>query len=191
MGSERAWVKTLLSSFAVQLTTLPVLLRMYGEVSVLGIVLNLAVASYGKCGADLRVVLCGCWIYEYFRCGICLIPGKILLMLYEKLCVLAGAVPFCTWIGGAPEIWQCVVYYVLLFGGIQIALFLKEKGAYRVWRVLSRGICVAVVCVSIFYSGIPTEKSDFDHLSGYRTGGRDRDTASGRQNGHGGWWKQQ
>ena len=43
VGSERAWVKTLLSSFAVQLTTLPVLLRMYGEVSVLGIVLNLAV----------------------------------------------------------------------------------------------------------------------------------------------------
>ena len=38
-------------------------------------------------------------------------------------------------------------------GGIQIALFLKEKGAYRVWRVLSRGICVAVVCVSIFILG--------------------------------------
>ena len=84
-------------------------------------------ASYGKCGADLRVVLCGCWIYEYFRCRDLSDSGKILLMLYEKLCVLAGAVPFCTWIGGAPEIWQCVVYYVLLFGGIQIALFLKEK----------------------------------------------------------------
>lgn len=153
MGSERAWVKTLLSSFAVQLTTLPVLLRMYGEVSVLGIVLNLAVLPTVSV-----VLICGlCCVAVGFMsisaAGICLIPGKILLMLYEKLCVLAGAVPFCTWIGGAPEIWQCVVYYVLLFGGIQIALFLKEKGAYRVWRVLSRGICVAVVCVSIFILG--------------------------------------
>lgn len=153
VGSERAWVKTLLSSFAVQLTTLPVLLRMYGEVSVLGIVLNLAVLPTVSV-----VLICGlCCVAVGFMsisaAGICLIPGKILLMLYEKLCVLAGAVPFCTWIGGAPEIWQCVVYYVLLFGGIQIALFLKEKGAYRVWRVLSRGICVAVVCVSIFILG--------------------------------------
>lgn len=99
VGSERAWVKTLLSSFAVQLTTLPVLLRMYGEVSVLGIVLNLAVLPTVSV-----VLICGlCCVAVGFMsisaAGICLIPGKILLMLYEKLCVLAGAVPFCTWIG--------------------------------------------------------------------------------------------
>ena len=49
---------------------------------------------------------------------------------------------------------------------------------------VERDLCCCCLCEH-FYSGIPTEKSDFDHLSGYRTGGRDRDTASGRQNGHG------
>lgn len=62
VGSERAWVKTLLSSFAVQLTTLPVLLRMYGEVSVLGIVLNLAVLPTVSvvliCGLCCVAVVC-------------------------------------------------------------------------------------------------------------------------------------
>ncbi len=153
VGSERAWVKTFLSSFAVQLTTLPVLLRMYGEVSVLGIVLNLAVIPTVSV-----VLICGlCCVAVGFMsisvAGICLIPGKILLLLYEKLCMLAGAVPFCTWIGGAPEIWKCVLYYALLLVGIRIALFLLEKGERRMWRFLSRGICVMVVCVSIFVLG--------------------------------------
>lgn len=41
--SENPWVKTLISSLAVQLMTLPVVLRIYGEVSILGIALNLIV----------------------------------------------------------------------------------------------------------------------------------------------------
>lgn len=153
VGSERAWVKTLLSSFAVQLATLPVLLRMYGEVSVLGIVLNLAVLPTVSV-----VLICGlcCVVIGFMSisaAGICLIPGEILLLLYEKLCMLAGAVPFCTWIGGAPEVWKCVLYYAILLVGLRIALFLLEKGERRMCRFLPRGICVMVVCVSIFVLG--------------------------------------
>ena len=151
--SDRAWVKTLLSSLAVQFTTLPVLLRMYGEVSVLGIILNLVVLPTVSVVLICGLCCAGIGFVSIQLAGFCLIPGKILLSCYEKLCVLAGAVPFCTWIGGAPKIWKCVVYYVILLGGIQAAWFLREKGGCRVRRFLPRGICVAVVCVSVLILG--------------------------------------
>lgn len=151
--SDRAWVKTLLSSLAVQLTTLPVILRIYGEVSVLGIVLNLVVLPTVSVVLICGLCCAGIGFVSIQLAGFCLIPGEILLMCYEKLCVLAGAVPFCTWIGGAPKIWRCVIYYVILLGGIQAALFLREKEECRVRRFLPRGICVAVVCVSILILG--------------------------------------
>ena len=151
--SDRAWVKTLLSSLAVQFTTLPVLLRMYGEVSILGIILNLVVLPTVSVVLICGLCCAGIGFVSIQLAGFCLIPGKILLSCYEKLCVLAGAVPFCTWIGGAPKIWKCVVYYVILLGGIQAAWFLREKGGCRVRRFLPRGICVAVVCVSVLILG--------------------------------------
>ena len=151
--SDRAWVKTLLSSLAVQFTTLPVLLRMYGEVSVLGIILNLVVLPTVSVVLICGLCCAGIGFVSIQLAGFCLIPGKILLSCYEKLCVLAVAVPFCTWIGGAPKIWKCVVYYVILLGGIQAAWFLREKGGCRVRRFLPRGICVAVVCVSVLILG--------------------------------------
>ena len=153
VDSERAWAKTLLSSLAVQLTTLPVLLWMYGEVSILGIVLNLVVLPTvsvvlisGLCCAFVGTV-------SIFAAGICLIPGKILLMIYEKLCVLAGKLPFCTWIGGAPELWKCMVYYVLLTGGIWIALWIRGKGEDCPRRVVPGIICAALICVSVLTLG--------------------------------------
>ena len=150
VGSERAWVKTLLSSFAVQLTTLPVLLRMYGEVSVLGIVLNLAVLPTVSV-----VLICGlCCVAVGFMsisaAGICLIPGKILLMLYEKLCVLAGAVPFCTWIGGKPEVWQIVGYYLVLATAVwmyRAGVKKSENGKIFAWKI--RAVYAGMVCFAI------------------------------------------
>ena len=48
------------------------------------------------------------------------LPGRVLLFLYEKLCELAAGIPFCTWIAGSPKLWQCAGYYVLLFLGVEI-----------------------------------------------------------------------
>ena len=51
-------------------------------------------------------------------------------------------------------------------------------------------LCGCCLC-EYFDSGVPAERGAFDHLSGYRAGRWDRDTASGRQNCHGGWRQQQ
>lgn len=126
--------KAFLSSAAVQLTTLPVMLYFYGEVSVAGIFLNLAVLpTVGiVLASGAGAVLAG---------GICVkagmaaaLPGRALLHLYEEMCALASRMPFCTWIGGQPGRWQILGYYALLGGVLILGAFVgkwRERSAEK------------------------------------------------------------
>mgnify|MGYP000137509112 FL=1 len=44
-GAEKKWTKALVSPIALQLVTLPVMLKFFGEVSIAGFILNLFVLS--------------------------------------------------------------------------------------------------------------------------------------------------
>lgn len=151
--SENPWVKTLISSLAVQLMTLPVVLRIYGEVSILGIALNLIVLPTVSvvlvCGLCCSLV----GVFSIFAAGLVLFPGNLLLVIYEKLCILAGEFPFCTWIGGAPEIWKCVVYYVVLAGGIRGILILHGKWENDGMKIRQKGMLLSVVLISVLFLG--------------------------------------
>ena len=112
--------KTLAGSLAVQLTTLPIMLRSYGEISLAGFFLNLLVLPTvsvvlvsGIAAVVIGMVSASVAVYV-------VLPGRALLFLYEKLCELAAGIPFCTWIAGSPKLWQCAGYYVLLFWGVGI-----------------------------------------------------------------------
>lgn len=151
--SENPWVKTLISSLAVQLMTLPVVLRIYGEVSILGIALNLIVLPTVSvvlvCGLCCSLV----GVFSIFAAGLVLFPGNFLLVIYEKLCILAGEFPFCTWIGGAPEIWKCGVYYVVLAGGIRGILILHGKWENDEMKIRQKGMLLSVVLISVLFLG--------------------------------------
>ena len=56
-------------------------------------------------------------------------PGKILAVFYEKLCMLAGNLPFGTWIAGQPEIWQIVAYYAVLASAVLLLTYRKKKSS--------------------------------------------------------------
>lgn len=153
IDSENPWVKTLISSLAVQLMTLPVVLRIYGEVSILGIALNLIVLPTVSvvlvCGLCCSLV----GVFSIFAAGLVLFPGNLLLVIYERLCILAGEFPFCTWIGGAPEIWKCGVYYVVLAGGIRGILILHGKWENDGMKIRQKGMLLSVVLISILFLG--------------------------------------
>ena len=153
VDSERVWVRTFLSSAAVQLVTLPIVLRMYGEVSLAGIFLNLVVLPTVSIVLICGLCCAGVGFLNIFAARSVLIPGKLLLIFYEKLCVLAGVLPFCTWIGGAPEIWKCVVYYGILEGGIWGALLLQKKRADSKKRSLPCGICLGILLAGVLFLG--------------------------------------
>ena len=111
LGIQNRIAETLVSSAAVQLAVLPVTLWFYGETSVLGIFLNLlvlptvgAVLASGAAGAILG-------LFSLKAAGAVLLPGRALLFLYDQCCILAGKLPFCTWVGGRPRLWQAGLYY--------------------------------------------------------------------------------
>lgn len=140
----------LLSSAAVQLMTLPVSLYFFGEVSLVGVFLNLAVLPTvsvvlvsGMAGAIL-----GVWFVDMGPARAALLPGRCLLKVYDLLCVLAGKLPFGTWTGGQPKAWQTAVYYFLL--GI-LVLVLKTG---RLVLKKRRKVVLAAACLLFLFAAV-------------------------------------
>ena len=108
----------LAASVAIQLTMLPVSLYFFGEISLIGIFLNLLVLpTVGVVlGSGVLGLLLGCLNLKLG--SFVIFPGKLLAVFYEKLCLMAGNLPFGTWIAGQPEIWQIVLYYGVLAGAV-------------------------------------------------------------------------
>ena len=139
-----------LASGVVQLTTLPIVLWFYGEVSVMGIFLNLLVLptvgivlGSGTAGALLGLVT----VRGAF---LAVVPGRIILRGYEFLTVLLGRLSFCTWIGGKPEVWQIVGYYLVLAAAVWIyraGVKKSENGKIFAWKI--RAVYACMVCFAI------------------------------------------
>ena len=150
--------KSFLASGTVQLTTLPVVLWFYGEVSVLGILLNLLVLP--TVGIVLGSGTAGALVGLFSGRGALLtvVPGRIILKGYEFLAVLAGKLPFCTWVGGKPQVWLIVGYYVILAATVWIyrrtaqgGVDNRRKNVVKIWG--SRGVCVVAACLGILLIG--------------------------------------
>lgn len=126
-GIKNKILKSLIGSVCVQLTTLPVMLWFYGEVSIIGIFLNLLVLP------TVGIVLISGVFTALIGCAFpgaavwVSIPGRLVLFGYNKLCGFGATLPFCTWTPGQPEIWQIVIYYVILFFLTGAAGFLLKK----------------------------------------------------------------
>ena len=140
--------KAILSSAAIQIAMLPVLLYFYAEVSLAGIFLNLLVLPTAGVVliSGLLAMLTGMLYIPAAR--ILALPGRVLLIVYEKCCEIVEKLPFCTWIGGKPLWWQMVIYYCLLL----LVLFLS-----RYWKVkklaVRRSLCVVFLALGILILG--------------------------------------
>lgn len=133
-GAKRKGTKVFCESVALWLVTLPVMLKFFGEASLAGLVLNLAVLP------SVGVVLAGGVVamilgFVSIPTGrVMIFPARVLLFLYERLCELAGRSRWCTWIGGEPEIWQITIYYAILVAVLLIGQYIKESDQTKISR---------------------------------------------------------
>lgn len=153
-GTKHKTVNALISSVSVQLVTLPVMLYFYGEVSVVGVFLNLAVLP--TVGMVLVSGICGgiVGLFSVKLAEIVLIPGRLLLYLYDWLCEITGRFSWSTWIGGQPKIWQAGIYYGIL---LAVLLMGKKAAEYRNGRdeyVLFRFLRIVLGCILPICLGI-------------------------------------
>lgn len=105
---------TFLSSLAIQITTLPFILYFYYEFPLYGIFINIIVIPL----ASMLVIVCavGGAIGLIFMPFAKFILGSayILLNIYETVCNAAAKLPCNIIITGKPDIWQIVLYFILL-----------------------------------------------------------------------------
>lgn len=143
-------LKSLTGSLAVQLTTLPVMLWFYGEISVIGIFLNLLVLPTVGIVLVSGVFTAVMGTFFPLLGSLCAVPGRLVLWVYEKLCFLGCSLPFCTWTAGQPNLWQAVLYYVFLFSAAAGAVFMIKK---KKQLFIFRGIFTVLLVVSLFAAG--------------------------------------
>lgn len=124
-------VQSVCVSLSVQLATLPVILNSYYQVSVCGILLNLIVVPLMTFVLALGIVggVAGLW-FE-LPGFLLLLPCRWILVLYEWMSELATKVPGSVWITGKPEMWQAVVYYILLFAFLVVMSCIRTKYKYK------------------------------------------------------------
>ena len=162
-GAKGKVTKAFWGSVALWLVTLPVMLKFFGEVSLAGLILNLAVLpSVGVVlSGGVAAMLLGFVSIPAARAVI--FPAKGVLFLYEKLCELAGRSRWCTWIGGEPELWQIVVYYMILITVLFIGQYVKEsdqkkkeleKGEAKGLQHILRIAAIVLLTLSILTLGI-------------------------------------
>lgn len=151
------WMGSFISSFSVQLVTLPIVLCTYGEVSVIGVFLNLLVLPTVQIVLGSGVLGCMTGVLREFSAEklniaeAVFIPGRIILRIYEKLCNFAGNFSFCTWIAGTPETWQILLYYSGLILILLIMNSMKNKthGVFVRRMVFLSGTILAMVLIDM------------------------------------------
>ncbi|MEI3412751.1 MAG: ComEC/Rec2 family competence protein [Blautia sp.] len=105
---------------------LPISLYFFGEISLVGIFLNLVILPTVGIILESGVfaMLVGCVSIQAAK--VVIYPGRILGRFYEMLCRAAGNLPGAVWIGGQPRLCQLAVYYGILTGAL--LLLKKRKG---------------------------------------------------------------
>ncbi len=114
--------QSMLSGLSVTLLTLPIQLWFYYEVPVYSIGMNLLVIPFMS-----TVMVCGLLAMLLPGFGVVGTIDCIILNGYEMLCELFERLPFHTWNPGRPEVWQVVIYYLLLLGSVVVWCWKKDK----------------------------------------------------------------
>lgn len=121
------WLDGLCLSLSIQLITLPCTLYWFGQTSLFGPLLNLAVLPL----AGLVMVsgfFGGAMGYVWVGGGMmAAAPCHYVLRFYEALCLLADRAGAGYGIWGIPKTWKIILYYLTLAAGTGGLILLKER----------------------------------------------------------------
>lgn len=133
-GFSVKWLKWLTGPVAIQLSTLPIILWFYYEVPVYSVFLNLLVVPLMSL---IMISALGCGLL-----GLISIPagcffagaGHYILILFRYGSELMLSLPGSVFVAGRPELWQVMVYYILLFLFSQrkrVVVWIEKRAARR------------------------------------------------------------
>ncbi len=113
LSKNKIWNK-IAPGLAIQIAMLPVSLLSFGEISLAGFFLNLLILPTAGIlvGSGVLALLSGLIFLPAGK--LLILPGRVLLHIYEWLSDLTAGNTMMTWIAGAPKPWQVVCYIALI-----------------------------------------------------------------------------
>lgn len=137
-GFSVKWLRWLTGPAAIQLATLPIILWFYYEVPVYSVFLNLIVVPLMSL---IMISALGCGML-----GLISIPagcffagaGHYILILFQYGSELMLSLPGSVFVAGRPELWQVMVYYILLFLFSQrkrVVVWIEKRAARKCGEV--------------------------------------------------------
>lgn len=146
--TKRKFVNNILFSFSLFTVTYPISIHFFYEFSPYSFLLNFIVIpcmpfvmGFGGCS-----MIVGCFTPKIGK--LILLPAHLILSFYELLCRQTLRLPFSVIRLGSEEVWQLILYYILLSLGIVLLWY----GRRRVYSLL---LPVAFVVVTIrIHSGL-------------------------------------
>ncbi len=142
-GLDRKYLRktgeTLQMGVSIQMLTLPLILWFYYEIPLYGVLVNLlAVPTLGV------VLVSGClgavaglWLAPVARYLV--MPACLLIRSYLSICGAVKSLPGALLIVGKPQMWQVILYYGLLAGGLWAGRRLKGAAHIR-WKGLGAAV---------------------------------------------------
>lgn len=143
--THKKWKEAVIVSICIQVVTLPCILYWYGEISVLGLLINMVVLPLTGMVmiSGIMAAIAGLILPS---AGSLLVGGAhYILILYEKICEWANYVSGGKGIWGAPKLWKIVVYYLV----IAIIMWGAAKKKRRD-RIFLKVLLLAAICLLWF-----------------------------------------
>lgn len=119
---KKRLLEPVLSGLSITLTTLPVQLWFYYQIPVYSVLLNILVLPFMKLlmAAGFLALIPGLGIFGWI--------DWMILQAYERLCGWFDGFPCHTWNPGKPELWQAVVYYLILAAVVYCIKRMRTEG---------------------------------------------------------------
>lgn len=112
------------AGLSTQILLLPILLMAYFEISLLSLALNLLVIPLLTILLMMAVLASFLWLV-FWQESVLLLKGcGWILAIYEKSCDLALMFPGARVTTGKPDLWQCMLYYLIVGG---VLLWIKKR----------------------------------------------------------------
>lgn len=137
-------IQSILVSGSITLFTLPIQLWFYYEVPTYSVLVNLLILPFMSAvmvTGLIAMLLPGAGLVGTVTC--------LILQGYEWLCGIFSQLPYHTWNPGKPEVWQVVVYYLIL--SVVICLGCKRTAVTRKnnWKYACKAFLLTAAVITL------------------------------------------
>lgn len=124
VGKENPLIQSLVSSSAIQLVLMPIILVNYYEIPLYSPIANMLLLPFMGVVLGAGIISACCSVWNVLMAKFFVGSIHYIYWFYEKVCYLLESLPYHRLILGCPSVFQIVLYYVILLLWV---LFSKKK----------------------------------------------------------------